>query len=650
MTATGVETIRRALERNDRETARAALGELIRNAPGVRDPAHHLALGAAAEELGEWKWAETAYNLVLRDDPGNPAALERLAELAAEAGDWETAAIRREALAEARPEDVVNLEALHGVYARLGWREQRQRIATILREKGIVVDGRPPAPVGEAAGAEEEGPPSLLERVANPSDADVARFLSLFSGREDLYARQWFNPRKGVSGYAPVEEPMTARVVRQHLFGDITVGVYPIRLDGTVLFMALDIDLTRAAMEWARRGRDEAASVRKALDESVALAAAAARDAGMEPLLEDSGYKGRHLWFFLDRPERLTVAHAVMRALVRSFEERLPAGIAVEAFPRQGRRTGKGYGNLIKLPLGIHRRTGRRAWLLGEDGKPAEDPFRMLREVHRITHGELMAIAERLGETVAVEAGVPPWEDAPAGEPAAPPGIATTPESVPEPEVSAPRPPAWTLSDFETRPAIAHVLANCPVLAEIVRRGVEDRSLTHDEMIVLQQVFGYLPGGVAASNYVLERAVGIGEDRHLKSPLRGNPISCPKIRKRVPHITSKVQCRCEFPEELDHYPTPVLHLRTAPPEAAAAPPPVEEEPLEDLARRFLAQAALVESARRDLAGLERLLAPRLRDAGGALEVDGVALRLEVREGVAHVAWSGPDSGGGEEAS
>jgi len=636
--STVLETMRAALAANDHTRARAALGELIREAPGLRGVAHHLALGAAAEELGEWKWAQTAYNLVLREDPGNPEALGRLAELAEEAGDLEGAAIRREAVAEARPRDDGNLVRLLGLYRRLGWKEQEERVGTALGALGVAVPGDPAAAPAATAAVEpeertEERP--LLERVVNPADADVARFASLFSGRENLYARQWFNPRKGISGYSPVEEPLTARVIRRHLFGDITVGVYPIRLDGTVVFMALDLDLTRAAMEWARRGRDEAAAVRRSLERAVELALAASRKAGLEPLVEDSGYKGRHLWFFFEQPERLGVVHALIRALVRSFEEEIPAGIGVETFPKQARRSGKGYGNLIKLPLGVHRRTGRRAWLLDEKGKPHPRPFELLRSVRRLGHAALMETAAALGETVSPGPAVAPWE----GEPAAPgaempPGI----EAPPDPGVQAPVPPAWTGADFETHPAIAHVLTHCPVLAEIVRRGVEDRALEHDEMIVLQQVFGHLPGGVAASNFVLERAVGIGTDRHLKSPLRGNPISCPKIRQRVPHITSRVACRCEFPDSVDHYPTPVLHLRTAPSGQPASARDGDREDLESLARRFLAQAALVETARRDLAGLETALAARLGAEGGALTVDGVALHVEVREGVARVAW------------
>ncbi len=632
---TTLDALQHALSQNNRETARAALGELIRNAPGVRDPAHHLALGAAAEELGAWEAAETAYNLVLREDAAHPVALERLAELAAEAGDLESAAIRRERLAEARPDDVENLKALLRLYQRLGWREQVERMAGRLETAGVRLPRsgtlEAPVPAGTEA-TEEEVSSSLLERVVNPPDADVARFLSLFSGREDVYARQWYNPRKGIAGYSPVEEPLTARVVRRHLFGDLTVGVYPIRLDGTVVFMALDLDLTRAAMEWARRGREEAASVRRNLETAVAAALDASEKAGLTPLVEDSGYKGRHLWFFLEQPERVTVVHSVIRALVRSFEEQVPAGVAVEHFPKQARRGGKGYGNLIKLPLGVHRRTGRRAWLLDGSGKPHQDPFGLLRMVQRLGHGALMVVAERLGETVGAPPLEAPWE----GEetlPAPPP-----PAPVTDPGVQAAVPPAWTGADFERHPVIAHVLARCPVLAEIVRRGIEDRSLEHDEMIVLQQTFGYLPGGVAASNYVLERAVGIGEDRHLKSPLRGNPISCPKIRQRVPHITSRVACRCEFPEDVDHYPTPVLHLRSAPQEGAV-PEGDSRGDLEGLARRFLTQAALVEAARRDLAALETALAGQLAAAGGLLVVDGVQLHVEVREGVPHVAWS-----------
>jgi len=40
-------------------------------------------------------------------------------------------------------------------------------------------------------------------------------------------------------------------------------------------------------------------------------------------------------------------------------------------------------------------------------------------------------------------------------------------------------------------------------------------------------------------------------------------VSCPKIRSRIPHITSKVACNCTFDTDLNLYPTPLLHVHDA---------------------------------------------------------------------------------------
>jgi hypothetical protein len=45
--------------------------------------------------------------------------------------------------------------------------------------------------------------------------------------------------------------------------------------------------------------------------------------------------------------------------------------------------TGGGIGNLIKLPLGIHPRTGRRSRLLQTEGTPRPDPYSLLRQQQR---------------------------------------------------------------------------------------------------------------------------------------------------------------------------------------------------------------------------------------------------------------------------
>ncbi len=635
--ATLLETLDAALARHDHQRAREALSRLLAAAPSVHDVAHHLALGSAAEELGEWGWAETAYNLVLREDPGHPEALDRLAKLAEERGDPERAAIQRERLAEARPEDRENLIGLLSLYRRLRWSDQERRVAERLEALGVRLEAEDVAvpetpPRDEAEGAEPD-----LAVVANPAEADIARFLALFSGREDVHARQWFNPRKGVAGYSPVEEPLTARLVRQHLFGDLTLGVYPIRLDGTCLFFAVDLDLTKAAIDFARRGPEEARRVREALRSAVRTTTQRLQAIGLDPLIEDSGHKGRHFWFFLERPEPADLLHGFGRLLLRYLGDDLPGGIALEFFPRQPKRRGKGLGNLIKLPLGVHRKTGRRAWLLEADGKPHPRPFEKLAAVQRISHRKLLEAMDRvaglLGEPSAV-----PEEPAPAQPPWDGQDQAAIPEVREETGVAPPQPPPWTEADYERYPHIAAVLAGCAVLDELKRTALETRVLSHDQQIVLLHTLGHLPGGVPAVNYLLDRCPGVPEERKLKSPLRGNPISCPKIRQRIPEVTARVGCSCQFDLGDGAYPTPVLHARDVPADAGPAQQVSGSPDVREMAERYLALRDRIDRLKAELVEIEKTLSRLLRAAGGSVAAGEGTLSLVVRDGTETLEW------------
>ena len=95
-----------------------------------------------------------------------------------------------------------------------------------------------------------------LARRSDPA-SKLALFQSLFRGRADVYALRW--ERDGRGGYAPalrpgaprgrhqVREaadylPLTADVVRQHLTGSCTLGIYPLLRDDTCWFLAIDFD------------------------------------------------------------------------------------------------------------------------------------------------------------------------------------------------------------------------------------------------------------------------------------------------------------------------------------------------------------------------------------------------------------------------
>ncbi len=118
---------------------------------------------------------------------------------------------------------------------------------------------------------------SDLQPVTNqsPQEAKIALFRSLFRGRDDVYARRFESLKSGKQGYQPACRnewasgvcnkpkgryddcahrdllPVTDDVVRNHLLGvdprerpgrDFTIGLYPMLLDETCWFLAVDLD------------------------------------------------------------------------------------------------------------------------------------------------------------------------------------------------------------------------------------------------------------------------------------------------------------------------------------------------------------------------------------------------------------------------
>ena len=154
-----------------------------------------------------------------------------------------------------------------------------------------------------------------------------------FVNRADTYATQ--NPD---GSYYRVEAPLTDDVLRSHLRGEVTVGVYQIEPEkNTVKWLCFDID------------SKETAEVEK-LRDSIVKSGFCEKD---NILVEDTGGRGYHLWIFFEPPIPALVAYYVGR----KFEQQ--SKVKCEVFPRQ--KVVEAFGNLVKLPLGVHRKTGQRS-------------------------------------------------------------------------------------------------------------------------------------------------------------------------------------------------------------------------------------------------------------------------------------------------
>lgn len=598
----------------------------------------HHSWGEFCEQAGEFGLAFTEYQLALRDDEGDVRALARLVELSEERGEIERAAGYARRLAALRPGDEAAISTLvRLLIAAEAFEEARavvERAAADGATRELVerLERELDAARSDSASGDEEEHPSELAPGLVPTDADVVRFAHLFAGREDVYARQWWSER-GEGGYSPVREPFTPKVARNHLLGGITVGVYPVRLDETATFCAFDIDLTKRAIARARGNVQEARRLKALVAETSRRLAAKLHEHGLAPLIEESGYKGRHLWLFFARPEPARVVHQFGTLVLHTFE--LPGpDVHVEFFPKQAGTSG-GLGNLIKLPLGIHRRTGRRSRLLTASGEPEPDPFAALRRQPKVSREHLHAAIARLKAQPAVAAARAGGQNT-SGEGEEHEGGRVT---APAPPAGA---PAWTAADFETHAEISHLLRHCPVLDSLKTRVETHRRLTHDEQVVLLHTLGHSAAGVLAVNYLLDLCVDAPPTARLQTPLSGNPISCPKIRKRIPHVTGSVDCNCVFPLAGDHYPTPRLHLRTLG-DRPAEPPKVRSVVWDPVERARALGVLWVRRERlaQEIAQLERELVEYMkRERVAAVDTGDGALRLVIEEGAPpSLVWS-----------
>jgi hypothetical protein len=202
----------------------------------------------------------------------------------------------------------------------------------------------------------------------------VALIRARFIHRNDVFSWQWFDPEKG-AGYArqtvgtcPNDPPCPKRQcphisnlpigdghIIQHLSGARTMGMYQLAEDNTVKWLCFDVDIIKNAPE----GVDALSEAVK--EHTLALARTLVKHLGKGTfLVERSGSKGFHLWVFFSEP----IPARLVLALGRWIDGQTPPpnGIAVEVFPKQTSQ--QGFGNLVKLPLGVHRKTGQRCFFV----------------------------------------------------------------------------------------------------------------------------------------------------------------------------------------------------------------------------------------------------------------------------------------------
>jgi hypothetical protein len=172
-------------------------------------------------------------------------------------------------------------------------------------------------------------------------------------------------------------KPLDDGAVRMHLNGDITISLYAINPETQrSKWVAIDADFDGA------------------LEALLQLQWELKQD-GVEAALEQSR-RGGHLWVFGAEPLlasecRVYVYNLALRLGVPVKGGGLKEGI--EVFPRQDRLEDGEFGNAIRAPLGVHRKTNRRYWFYEADLTP-EAQLSYLNSLRKLTEVELRTFTE----------------------------------------------------------------------------------------------------------------------------------------------------------------------------------------------------------------------------------------------------------------
>lgn len=236
-------------------------------------------------------------------------------------------------------------------------------------------------------------PPPEVSSFKLSTEEKVRLFQDLFHGRTDVYPIRWESKTTGKSGYSPActnewspgichkprvkcsdcehrsLAPVTASVIYDHLAGEHTVGVYPLLLDNTCHFLAVDFD----EQEWREDARAFIASCR-------ALGVPAALE------ISRSG-NGAHAWVFFSREVDARDARRLGTALISHVCARtrqLKLSSYDRLFPNQDTMPKGGFGNLIALPMQKKPRETGHSVFVDEDLRPYADQWGFLAGLRRM--------------------------------------------------------------------------------------------------------------------------------------------------------------------------------------------------------------------------------------------------------------------------
>ncbi len=245
-----------------------------------------------------------------------------------------------------------------------------------------------------------------MNKRSDPGEK-VRLFMSLFRGRDDVYAKRWENKAKGIAGYSPAcgNEwkpgicqkpkikcsgckhqnflPLNEMAVDEHLRGleNLVAGIYPLLPDETCWFLAIDFD---------DEGWQKDITMLREVCSLFEIPIAVERSR--------SG-NGAHVWFFFKHPVTAYLARKFGSALLTyamSKRHEITFKSYDRFFPNQDTMPKGGFGNLIALPLQKMARKDNNSVFINELFQAIEDQWAFLASIRRLSEENLEELISKL--------------------------------------------------------------------------------------------------------------------------------------------------------------------------------------------------------------------------------------------------------------
>jgi hypothetical protein len=282
-----------------------------------------------------------------------------------------------------------------------------------------------PSPEGVQQEVSPTKPSLHLNAKADPTEK-IRLFMSLFRGRDDLYAKRWESKDGSKSGYTPVclneRKPgfcrkfsvkcascehrsyasLDEKVLEGHLRGTLVAGIYPLCQDERCHFLAIDFD-----KDGWQQDVSTLRDVCTVFDVPVAIERSR------------SGH-GAHAWFFFANPIPAGLARKFGSALLTcamSERHEIKFKSYDRLFPSQDTMPKGGFGNLIAMPLQKAPRENGNSVFIDERFRPYEDQWGFLAQIKKLSEEEIVVLTSKvcheseLGELKQDdEEPIKPWE------------------------------------------------------------------------------------------------------------------------------------------------------------------------------------------------------------------------------------------------